>query len=47
MTIQCAWCKCIIKENEEPGEDDKVSHGICDECYEIQMKDLMAGREAE
>jgi hypothetical protein len=47
MKVQCAWCKCIIKEDKESKENDKVSHGICSMCYEIQMKELIAKREAK
>lgn len=39
MTVICAWCKKLIKTVEGPNE---VTHGICSECKEAQLKLLEA-----
>ena len=31
MKVECAWCKCFLKEIE-PMFDNRVSHGICLLC---------------
>jgi len=36
MIFICAWCKKKISE-KEPLDDNKVSHGICNECLSIEM----------
>ena len=33
-TVMCAWCKKIIKE----GDPNKVSHGICQKCFDDIIK---------
>ena len=33
--IVCAWCKKVIKEGVDP-----ISHGICEECCEEEIKKL-------
>jgi len=37
MKVVCAWCKKVI--HDDPGSDE-ISHGICDECYAGQKKEL-------
>ena len=43
IEVKCAWCgrRLGTKKSECPEYSDlKVSHGICDECYETVMADL-------
>ena len=43
MKTVCAYCKktisCDDREYNEDGSE-KISHGICPECYEKQIKEL-------
>lgn len=32
--VVCAWCKKIIRY----GESGKISHGICDLCFEVVLE---------
>ncbi len=34
MIRVCAWCKKVIGE-KEPFEDKSVTHGICQDCYDL------------
>ncbi|MEI6562520.1 MAG: hypothetical protein WCO68_10645 [Verrucomicrobiota bacterium] len=34
--IVCAWCGRILKE----GPDEKISHAICLECFEREVKSI-------
>ncbi|MCY3411530.1 MAG: hypothetical protein INQ03_07870 [Candidatus Heimdallarchaeota archaeon] len=42
IVIQCAYCQKIRKSNGEweamNEQEDLVSHGVCPECYEKEMK---------
>ena len=33
--IVCAWCKCVVKDGEEP-----ASHGVCPECKQLMLNEL-------
>ncbi len=35
MKKTCAWCKGDM--GTIPGPDDKISHGICDDCVDIHF----------
>jgi len=37
MSRICAWCQLVLFKCEE---SDKVTHGICPDCYTAQMADL-------
>ena len=30
VKVVCSWCKKVMKE----GPEDRVSHGVCEECLE-------------
>ena len=33
LRLVCGWCKAVLREAKPgEGEENKVSHGICDEC---------------
>ena len=40
FTVACARCKCIIKVGGK-----KVSHGYCQKCFDILIKELEQGGE--
>lgn len=41
VEIHCKWCgKFIRLADFTAGLSDLISHGICDECYEIEIKKL-------
>ena len=35
--VVCAWCNKVIRDGDY---DTDVSHGICKECYENEIKKL-------
>lgn len=35
MKVQCGWCKKTMPDKEPLG-DDRISHGICPECFKAQ-----------
>ena len=37
MNVKCAWCDIVMIETPE---DQRESHGICDECSEHLEADL-------
>lgn len=37
--VVCAWCKKVIKYSPDL-DDHEVSHGICEHCKGIMMKEL-------
>lgn len=39
MKVQCGWCGKSMPDKEPLG-DDRISHGICPECYKIQMEKM-------
>jgi hypothetical protein len=39
MIVKCCVCEEFIRE-KEPFEDKRVSHGLCDECYEKEREAL-------
>lgn len=39
MIVQCAWCQRIMGE-KAPLSDKSVSHGMCEKCYQEQMKEI-------
>jgi hypothetical protein len=39
MIVKCCVCEGFIRE-KEPFEDKRVSHGLCDECYEKERKKM-------
>ena len=40
MKVICAWCKEEIQA--QPGPEDAVSHGICDDCAKILKAEAKA-----
>jgi hypothetical protein len=39
----CAWCKKELgTTNQKMSDDNKISHGICPACYELQFKEIKA-----
>ena len=36
MKVVCAWCTVIL----EDGSDEKVSHGMCPDCFENWMAEI-------
>lgn len=45
LVIQCAWCRLVEVEKDyvpaSPVPWAEVSHGICPDCYRIQIDDLL------
>lgn len=39
MIRQCAWCLKMMGE-VEPLDIHDVTHGVCEECFEKQMKQI-------
>lgn len=39
MRTVCAWCKKIIRDDENAKPADPVSHGICPACFKEMLKD--------
>lgn len=37
MIIACAWCGKVIGRE---GDDDRISHGLCEECYAVLEREL-------
>ena len=37
---KCAWCGKILGAETIEGEEDKISHGICQEDYDQEIKKL-------
>ena len=42
MLIQCAWCGEEMGE-KEPLDDERITHGICEECQRIFRNEIMKG----
>ena len=41
----CAWCEMELGDTvANPPNRELISHGICPNCYEMQMKELDAMR---
>ena len=41
MLCQCCVCRKML--DSKPGPLNEISHGLCTECYESQMKELQDG----
>jgi len=39
--LVCAWCKKLIKDGDEEG---LISHGICSDCFEKEIKKMKEER---
>jgi hypothetical protein len=37
MIRKCAWCGCKIGQIQ-PLEDESLTHGMCERCYDDYMK---------
>jgi hypothetical protein len=38
MKVICAWCKVILQD--DPKDNQPVSHGICKACKEKMLEEL-------
>ena len=48
MKIVCAWCEKIIGFKEQENKrDDRVSHGICDDCFKEKIEPHLKKMEAQ
>lgn len=41
MKVICMTCKRDLRE-KEPMADSSVSHGLCDDCFKVQMAEIEA-----
>lgn len=46
MRVQCSYCD-FLYDLKEPFDDDSISHGICEECFPIVIKNLESEMEAQ
>jgi ribosomal protein S27E len=38
MRVVCAWCGKVL--GEKPGPAADVSHGICEDCLDLELQDI-------
>jgi len=38
--IVCAWCEKVLHEPKKSGEDIKISHAMCPECFEKMKEEI-------
>lgn len=43
MYVKCAWCGKLMKrvETNDPNMNNKISHGICKDCFEKTREEYM------